>query len=105
MSKITIDDINFSLCDLDTEYREALATCLVEKKYLSDTPLKLELGNEKQQTELKRVWNKPLNAKQIKEIMNYISEKMSGDFQYSGFNNIKNHYLKIANELKRGKER
>ena len=104
-SKITISDIENSLCDLDTEYREALAHCLMDKKYLSDSPLRLEMGTEKQQAELEMVWNKPLTAKQIKEIMNYISKEMSGDFQYGSFNGIKNYYMRIASEMAKGKER
>lgn len=105
LRKITISDIENSLCDLDTEYREALAHCLMNRKYLSDSPLRLEMGTEKQQAELERVWNKPLTAKQIKEIINDISKEMSGDFQYGSFNGIKNYYMRVANEMIKGKER
>ena len=45
---MTIGMIEESLLSLDSEYRESLANCLVEKKYLSDTPLQLSLGTERQ---------------------------------------------------------
>ena len=102
---ITISNIESDFCDLDTEYREALAHFLVKKKYLSNTPLSLQLGTEKQQEEYERVWNMPLNSKQIKEIMNYIAKEMNGDYQYSSFNTIKNYYISIANDMDKGEER
>ena len=46
--EITINTIEEDLSELDTEYREALANCLVELKYLSDTPLKLSFGGLKE---------------------------------------------------------
>ena len=97
--RVTIEEINESLCDLDTEYRESLAHCLVELKYLSDSPLQLYYGTEKQQKELKEVNQKPLNANQIKEIMNYISNEMKGDFQYGEFKSIAKMYINIAKEI------
>ena len=65
VNEVTVEDIEMELCSLDTEYREALAYSLVELKYISDTPLKLKYGTEKQQNELKRFWEKPLKSKQI----------------------------------------
>lgn len=99
MEKITILDIEESLYDLDTEYREALAHSLMNLKYLSDSPLNLSLGNEKQRMELDRVYNKPLNSRQIKEIINYISKEMKGDFQYGRYRNIEEYYLSIAQQM------
>ena len=56
--KVTISDIRESLYDanLDTEYREALARALMDFNYLSDSPLALSLGTEKQQQELQKVY-------------------------------------------------
>ena len=64
---VTINDIELDLSELDTEYREALARCLVDLKYLSDTPLKLSIGGVKEQLELEKVTSKPLKENQIKE--------------------------------------
>ena len=80
---VTIEDIEMDICDraLDTEYREALAKSLVELKYISDTPLKLQYGTEKQQKELERAWKKPLKAEQIKDI------KLLIPYYYAKINN------------------
>lgn len=102
---ITIADIENRLCDLDTEYRESLATALVELKYISDTPLKLEYGTEEQQVELEKAWTKPLKSKQIKEIIEYISNEMKGDFQYGQFKNIVSDYISISNTMKKMEEK
>lgn len=104
---VTIEDIEMSICDrdLDTEYREALAKSLVELKYISDTPLNLKFGTEKQQKELERVWKKPLKAKQITEIINSIMNEMKGDFQYGQFLKLASYYLDTAKELKKREEK
>ena len=104
---VTIEDIEMSICDrdLDTEYREALAKSLVELKYISDTPLNLKFGTEKQQKELERVWKKPLKAKQITEIINNIMNEMKGDFQYGRFLKLASYYLDTAKELQKEKKR
>ena len=86
--KVTIEEIEEDLCDLDTEYREALAKGLVDMKYLSDTPLSLKYGTDMQQQELKRVYSKPLSGKQLKDIINYISKDMQGDYQYGRYKGI-----------------
>ena len=99
--KITITDIENDLCSLDTEYREALAHCLMELKYLSDSPLRLSLGTQEQQDELEKVYNKPLNSKQIKEIINFICDEMKGDFQYGRFSCIASTYINIANRIEK----
>ena len=104
---VTIEDIEMSICDrdLDTEYREALAKSLVELKYISDTPLNLKFGTEKQQKELERVWKKPLKAKQITEIINNIMNEMKGDFQYGRFLKQASNYLDTAKELQKRDEK
>ena len=104
---VTIEDIEMSICDrdLDTEYREALAKSLVELKYISDTPLNLKFGTEKQQKELERVWKKPLKAKQITEIINSIMNEMKGDFQYGRFLKLASYYLDTAKELQKREEK
>lgn len=104
---VTIEDIEMSVCDrdLDTEYREALAKSLVELKYISDTPLNLKFGTEKQQKELERVWKKPLKAKQITEIINNIMNEMKGDFQYGRFLKLASYYLDTAKELQKREEK
>ena len=103
--KVTFDDINFSLEEVDTEYREALADAMLEFKYISDTPLRLSLGNDKQRNELEKAENKPLKKDEIIKVMNYIKEKMKGDFQYGQFNEIANYYINIAKNMDRNKER
>lgn len=96
---ITIEEIEESLYELDTEYREALARCLMENKYVSDSPLRLYYGTEKQQRELKEVYQKPLKSSQIKQIIGYIDEKMKGDYQYGAFKRIAQPYINIAKEM------
>lgn len=96
---ITIEDIEESLCDLDTEYREALAEGLMKLNYISDTPLRLMYGTVEQQREYERIWKKPLKSKQIKEIVEYMSNKMKGDFQYGSFRGITLEYMQYAKTL------
>ncbi|MDO5002753.1 MAG: hypothetical protein Q4E39_00795 [bacterium] len=104
MLKVTIKDIEFDLCDLDTEYREALAHGLMELKYLSASPLELELGTERQQQELEKVYNMSLKPKQIKQIINFICEEMKGDFQYGKFSRIASNYINLANSIEKNKK-
>lgn len=100
-ANITIDNIRDDLYDLDTEYREALAETLMELKYISDSPLKLNLGTIKQQKELKEVYKKPLKANQISEIIKSMMSKMKCDFQYHQFKPIALHYLNIAKQMEK----
>lgn len=102
--KITINDIEESLYSLDTEYREALASALMDLNYLSDSPLNLSFGTEKQQQELQKVYETPLKARQVKEIISYISKKMKGDFQYGGFVNIASRYNSLADKMNKNKD-
>ena len=103
--QVTIEDIDESLYSLDTEYREALAKALMELKYISDSPLNLSFGTEKQQQELKNAYEKPLKANDIKEIINFISKEMKGDFQYGGFTGIASRYLNIADKMNKNKNK
>lgn len=103
VSRTTIEEIEWDLCDsdLDTEYREALAHSLVQLKYISDTPLNLKYGTLKQQEELRIAWKKPLTGEQIEAIMKHIMKEMRGDFQYGKFVGIASRYIRNANELKK----
>ena len=96
---MTISMLEESLLSLDSEYRESLAHCLVEKKYLSDTPLQLSLGTERQQKELEEVYNQVLIQKQVNEIVDYISNEMKNDFQYNSFKRIVSEYYDRKEEL------
>lgn len=100
---VTAEDINESLCDIDTEYREALAHSLMHYKYVSDSPLRLSLGTREQQEELKRVMTMPLKSIQLKQIINYISNEMKGDFQYDQYSEIENYYMQIASKMEKEK--
>lgn len=104
VNEVTVEDIEMELCSLDTEYREALAYSLVELKYISDTPLKLKYGTEKQQNELKKFWEKPLKSQQIISIIRNITMKMRGDYQYGRFMCIASKYLNIADEMKKSEK-
>lgn len=103
--KITINTIEEDLSELDTEYREALAHCLVDLKYLSDTPLRLSIGNYEQQRELEKVRLKPLSDKQIMEIIKYISDEMKNDYQYGRFKNIASVYMNRIGKNKKSEEK
>ena len=100
-TNITIDDIRDSLYELDTEYRESLASVLMKLKYVSDSPLNLNLGTKEQQKELKRVYTTPLRPEQIIEIIKYMMDEMKDDFQYSKFKPIALKYINIAEEMKK----
>lgn len=99
--KVTINNIENDLFDLDTEYREALAHSLMELNYLSSSPLQLYYGTIDQQRELKRVYETPLKSKEIKEIIIYVSNKMKHDFQFGSFSRIVSKYLDIANQMEK----
>ena len=77
----------------------------MDLNYLSDSPLNLSLGTEKQQQELQKVYETPLKAKQVKEIISYISKKMKGDFQYGSFVNITSRYNSLADKMNKNMER
>ena len=102
---VTIKLIRQSLYDayLDTEYREALANSIMHLGYISDSPLTLYYGNEKQKKELEEVDNRPLDANQISEIIHLMMYELRNDFQYGRFKPVAREYLDIANKM-RGKE-
>ena len=102
---MTFDDINEKLMKLDTEYCESLAHYLVDKKYVSDSPLKLSIGTDEQKKELIRVVTSPLKEKEVKELMKYISKEMHGDFQYGQFIRIRSEILSSIEKEAKNKER
>lgn len=89
----TVNSLEDLLCNLDSEYREALAKALMNLKYINDTPLKLSLGTESQQELLDRVYNQPIKAVQMQEIIDYIDSKMKGDYQYGAFRRITSNFV------------
>ena len=99
--KITISDIRESLYDanLDSEYREALANAMIELGYVSDTPLNLYMGTEKQRKELERVESKPLSNNEISEIIHLMMYEMRNDFQYGRFKPVADYYINISKEV------
>lgn len=99
--KITISDIRESLYDanLDTEYREALAHAMIELGYVSDSPLNLYLGTEKQRKELERVETKRLNNNEVSEIIHLMMYEMRNDFQYGRFKPVADYYVNISKEV------
>lgn len=101
--KITLDDINESLYDVDSVYREALAEALMDLKYISDSPLNLSMGTLEQQKELEEVMTRPLKPKQIKEVIGCVNKKMKGDFQYAAYQNCISIYLDLAYKMKKEK--
>lgn len=109
MSKkaIRISDIEEDLYDanLDTEYREALANSLMTLGYLSDTPLNLYCGTEKEQKELEKVEKMSLNSNQISEIIHLMMYEMRNDFQYGRFKPVANKYIEISEKKKSEKSK
>ncbi len=99
--KITISDIRESLYDanLDTEYREALAHAMMELGYVSDSPLNLYFGTEKQKKELERVETKRLNNNEISEIIHLMMYEMRNDFQYGRFKPVADYYVNISKDI------
>ncbi len=93
MSKVTIREIEESLYSLDSVYLDELAGALKELKYLSNTPAKLEYGIQEQQKELKDFYKRPLEQKEIDEILEYVINKMKGDYQLGAFKIIASEYL------------
>ena len=99
--KVTISDIRESLyeANLDTEYREALAHAMMELGYISDSPLNLYLGTEKQNKEIERVEKKRLKNYEISEIIHLIMYEMRNDFQYGRFKPVADYYINISKEI------
>ncbi len=103
---IRISDIREDLYDanLDTEYREALAHAMIQLEYVSDTPLNLYFGTEKEKKELERVENMPLDSNQISEIIHLMMYEMRNDFQYSRFKPVANKYINISKQMENKKD-
>ena len=100
--KITIYDIRESLYDanLDTEYREAMANSIMILGYVSDSPLNLHFGTEKQKKEIERVESMALDSNQISEIIHLMMYQMRNDFQYGRFKPVALKYLDISEKMK-----
>ena len=102
---LTFEEMDERLCDLDTEYRESLAKAMMEFKYVSDTPLRLSLGTEKQYDELMKAMNKHLKPKEIRKVVAFMEKDMRGDFQYGRFASIANEFLSIADMIEKDNKR
>lgn len=93
MSKVTIGEIEESLYSLDSIYLDELAGALRELNYLSDNPLQLQYGTEKQQKELKDFYAKTLDQKDVDKILKYVMDRMKGDYQFGAFKMIASEYI------------
>ena len=102
---VTIKDIRQSLYDayLDSEYREAMSHAIMILGYVSDSPLKLHFGTDKQKEEIERVESMPLDSNQISEIIHLMMYEMRNDFQYGRFKPIAIEYIKISEQMKKEK--
>jgi len=102
---ITIRDIEESIYDanLDSEYREALGHSLMTLNYLSDSPLNMHFGTQRQREEIKRVEAMPLDYNQISEIIHLMMYEMRNDFQYGRFKSVVNYYINISKEMEKEK--
>ena len=96
--KIKLSDIREATYDayLDTEYREALAHSLMGLGYVSDSPLNLAMGTQKEKEEIERVERKALSSNQISEIIHLMMYEMRNDFQYGKFKPIALEFLNIS---------
>ena len=105
--KVTIKDIRESLYDanLDTEYREAMANSIMVLGYVSDSPLNLHFGTEKQKQEIQRVETMALDSNQISEIMHLMMYQMRNDFQYGRFKPVASKYLDISEKMKNANQK
>lgn len=103
---VTIKDIQESIyvAYLDTEYREALAHSIMTLGYISDSPLNLHFGTEKQKEEIERVESMSLDSNQISEIIHLMMYEMRNDFQYGRFKPIALKFLNISENMKNIKE-
>ena len=99
---VTIKDIQESIyvAYLDTEYREALAHAIMTLGYVSDSPLNLHFGTEKQKEEIERVESMSLDSNQISEIIHLMMYEMRNDFQYGRFKPIALKFLNISENMK-----
>ena len=100
MNKFTFEDMNERLCDLDTEYREALAKAVMELNYISGSPLQLSYGTKEQQQEWQKFKTRPLKSKEIIDITKIMQEEMKGDYQYGRFKEVASYYMNMAEKVK-----
>ena len=98
MMKIKLSDIREATYDanLDTEYREALAHSLMGLGYVSDSPLNLSMGTQKE---------KALSSNQISEIIHLMMYEMRNDFQYGKFKPIALEFLNISEKMRKTEEK
>lgn len=89
MMKIKLSDIREATYDanLDTEYREALAHSLMGLGYVSDSPLNLSMGTQKEKEEIERVERKALSSNQISEIIHLMMYEMRKTEEKNKINN------------------
>ena len=99
MSKVTIGEIEERLYSLDSVYRDELAVALRELNYLSDSPLRLQYGTEKQQKELIDFYAKTLEQKDIDKILEYVMNKMKDDYQFGAFKMIASEYISNKSKI------
>lgn len=99
---VRINDIREATYDafLDTEYREAIAHSIMALGYVSDSPLNLSFGTPKQQKEIKKVEERPLDSNQISEIIHLMMYEMRDDFQYGKFKPIALKFLDISEKMR-----
>lgn len=107
MMKIKLSDIREATYDanLDTEYREALAHSLMGLGYVSDSPLNLSMGTQKEKEEIERVERKALSSNQISEIIHLMMYEMRNDFQYGKFKQIALEFLNISEKMRETEEK
>lgn len=100
---VTINNIKESLYDanLDTEYREALASSMILLDYVSDSPLNLYFGSSEDRKKIKEVESKILTSDEISELIHLMMYKMRDDFQYVKFKPVAMEYLEIVNEMRK----
>ena len=105
--KIKLSDIREATYDayLDTEYREALAHSLMGLGYVSDSPLNLAMGTQKEKEEIERVERKALSSNQISEIIHLMMYEMRNDFQYGKFKPIALEFLNISEKMRKTEEK
>ena len=91
--KIKLSDIREATYDayLDTEYREALAHSLMGLGYVSDSPLNLAMGTQKEKEEI--------------EIIHLMMYEMRNDFQYGKFKPIALEFLNISEKMRKTEEK
>lgn len=99
---VRIDDIREATHDanLDTEYREAMAHSLMALGYVNDSPLNLSFGTPKQQKEIRKIEERPLDSNQISEIIHLMMYQMRNDFQYGKFKPVALKFLSISENMR-----